>query len=179
MCADNRCVTGRGAVYFDRDGVLNEDRGYVGDLNSFVWLPGAKDAILRVNRFGLYVFVVTNQSGVARGFYEESAVCKIHDFMQADLNRIGAHIDGFRYCPHHEHAALAEYRINCSCRKPKPGMIIDLANFWNVDLNRSIIIGDQPRDVAAGIAAGIEGHLLQPDESLDAIIGRFLEKVNR
>ena len=166
-----------GAVFLDRDGVLNEDRGYVGEVERFVWIAGAREAILRINRSGLYAFVVTNQSGVARGLYEEAAVGLIHAHMQADLARIGARLDDLRYCPHHPEGALAAYRLRCLCRKPAPGMLLDLMAAWTVDPDRSIMIGDHPRDVEAGLAAGVAGHLLRPGQSLLSIVEAFLARL--
>ena len=164
----------RGAVFLDRDGVLNEDRGYVGELERFTWIAGAREAILRINKAGLYAFVVTNQSGVARGLYDEAAVGRIHEHMQADLARIGARLDDFRYCPHHEQGALPAYRLRCACRKPEPGMLLDLAAAWDVDLGRSVMIGDHPRDVEAGRAAGVVSQLIRPGESLLLVIEDLL-----
>lgn len=164
----------RGAVFLDRDGVLNEDRGYVGELERFAWLAGAPEAILRINRAGFLAFVVTNQSGVARGFYDEVAVRQIHAQMQADLARIGARIDDLRYCPHHEDGTQAAYRRACTCRKPKPGMLLDLIATWNVNVRLSIMIGDHPRDVEAGHAAGVPGLLLRPGDSLLSCVETFL-----
>jgi len=164
----------RGAVFLDRDGVLNEDRGYVGEVERFAWIAGAREAILRINRSGHYAFVVTNQSGVARGLYEEAAVGRIHTHMQADLAHIGAWLDDIRYCPHHPKVALAAYQLRCACRKPAPGMLLDLMATWTVDPGRSIMIGDHPRDVEAGLAAGVAGHLIQTGENLLAVVDAFL-----
>ena len=94
--------------------------------------------------------------------------------MQSDLTRIGARIDDFRYCPHHEEGAAAPYRCRCSCRKPEPGMILDLAAVWGVDLARSIMIGDHPRDVQAGRAAGVATHLIRPAETHISVVEKFL-----
>lgn len=163
-----------GAVFLDRDGVLNEDRGYVGEVERFAWIAGAREAILRVNRSGLWAFVVTNQSGVARGLYDEAAVGRVHAHMQTDLARIGARIDDFRYCPHHEDGSVATYRCRCACRKPEPGMLLDLAAAWNVDLSRSLMIGDHPRDVEAGRRAGVSSRLIRAGESLVAVVEDFL-----
>lgn len=164
----------RGAVFLDRDGVLNEDCGYVGQVDRFVWIADAREAILRINRSDHYAFVVTNQSGVARGLYDEADVGRVHRHMQADLARIGARIDDFRYCPHHEQGTIEAYRRRCACRKPEPGMLLDLAATWDVDLTRSFIIGDQQRDVEAGRRAGVAGHLIRPGENLVALVEDFL-----
>jgi len=147
----------RGAVFFDRDGVLNLDTGFVYRPADFQWVQGAQNAIRWLNESGFYVFVVTNQSGVARGYFTEDDVVSLHRWIQAELARTGAHIDSFRYCPHHEQAVLAEYRKACNCRKPRAGMITDLLTTFAVVRERSILIGDGSRDLKAAQEAGIAG----------------------
>lgn len=149
----------RPAVFFDRDGVLNVDTHYLHKVQEFVWIDGAPQAILRFNRMGWLVFVVTNQSGVARGYYDEAAVHVLHAHMQAELARIGAHIDDFRHCPHHPKGVVDGYGVDCGCRKPQPGMISDLLAAWPVDAGRSVLIGDKQSDLDAAAAAGIRGCL--------------------
>jgi D-glycero-D-manno-heptose 1,7-bisphosphate phosphatase len=100
----------RPAVFFDRDGVLNEDSGYVFDISKLTWIDGAREAIKAANDAGYFVFVVTNQPGVARGFYEETHVEALHKVMMDDLAKIGAHIDAFEYCPYHPEAVIKRYR---------------------------------------------------------------------
>ncbi len=149
----------RPAVFFDRDGVLNIDKGYVYRPEDFVWMPGAKAAIAWLNRNGYYVFVITNQSGVARGYYTEEDVKKLHDHMNDELAREGAHIDEFFYCPHHEEAAIEAYRKKCDCRKPQPGLIRQAMAKWTVDKESSFVVGDKPSDIEAATAAGVPGFL--------------------
>jgi D-glycero-D-manno-heptose 1,7-bisphosphate phosphatase len=145
----------RPAVFFDRDGVLNEDLGFVHKPADLRWIPGAQDAVLWLNQQGYLVFVATNQSGIAHGYFGTAEVEHLHGWMQGELKAIGAHIDQFAYCPHHPEAPLSAYRRTCACRKPSPGMILDLLAGWPVDPGRSLLIGDQPRDLAAAEAAGI------------------------
>jgi D-glycero-D-manno-heptose 1,7-bisphosphate phosphatase len=149
----------RRAVFFDRDGTLNVDHGYVHDPAQFAWIPGAVEAVRACNAAGLLVFVITNQAGVAHGYYPESAVTRLHDWMAATLHAHGARIDAFEYCPHHPEARLDAYRRVCSCRKPAPGMIHKLGQSWSADVPGSIVIGDKPSDVGAAEAAGARGFL--------------------
>jgi D-glycero-D-manno-heptose 1,7-bisphosphate phosphatase len=149
----------RPAVFFDRDGVLNEDRGYVFEASNLRWIDGAREAVKAANDAECFVFVVTNQSGVARGLYEESHVEALHRWMADDLATIGAHIDAFEYCPFHPDALIERYRQVSHRRKPAPGMIEDLLERFPVDISRSILIGDKPTDLEAARAAGIQGCL--------------------
>jgi D-glycero-D-manno-heptose 1,7-bisphosphate phosphatase len=165
----------RPAVFLDRDGTLNEDTGYVHRVAEFRWLSGAISAVRRLNEAGYYVFVVTNQSGVARGLFDETAVRDLHHWMNAELRRANAHIDDMRYCPHHPQAAVAAYRMACTCRKPAPGMILDLMRSWSVIAEASIAIGDKERDAAAGRAAGIVAEVV-PAGALESAVERLLAR---
>lgn len=165
----------RPAVFLDRDGTLNEDTGYVHRWQDFRWLPGAKAAIRLLNDAGVYVFVVTNQSGVARGMFGEDAVTALHARMREDLHASGADIDAIRYCPHHPDAAVAAYRLTCPCRKPAPGMILDLVAHWPVDAAASVMVGDKEIDAQAGRAAGIKGEIV-PSGELGSFVDRFLRE---
>ncbi|MBM3553613.1 MAG: HAD-IIIA family hydrolase [Alphaproteobacteria bacterium] len=149
----------RPAVFFDRDGVLNADLGHVGTIDRFQWIDGAVAAIRACNDRGYFVFVVTNQAGVAKGHYTEEQVSVLHAHMQEELAKAGAHIDDFRYCPYHVDATAPEYRKESSWRKPAPGMLTDVLDHWNVDVSRSFMIGDKESDMAAASAAGLNGHL--------------------
>jgi D-glycero-D-manno-heptose 1,7-bisphosphate phosphatase len=152
----------RPAVFLDRDGTLNHDTGYVWRIADFRWLPGAVNAIRTLNHRGYYVFVVTNQSGVARGLYDETAIRDLHHWMNGELRAVGARIDDIRYCPHHPEASVAAYRRVCSCRKPAAGMLLELMKAWPVIREGSIMIGDRDSDAAAGRAAGVVSAIVPP-----------------
>lgn len=149
----------RPAAFLDRDGVLNLDRGYVHRLDDFTWIEGAKAAVKRFNDLGWYVFVVTNQSGIGRGYYVEEDVWTLHRHIQAELRAAGAHLDDWRYCPFHPDGTIARYRQAHPWRKPEPGMLLDLMDHWPVVRERSLLIGDKDTDMAAARAAGVAGHL--------------------
>jgi D-glycero-D-manno-heptose 1,7-bisphosphate phosphatase len=158
----------RPAAFLDRDGVLNIDRGYVYRADQLEWIAGAFAAVRLLNEAGLYVLVVTNQSGVARGFYDEAAVRQFHAHMQAELARHGACVDAFYYCPHHPAGTVERYAVSCACRKPGIGLFEQAARDWPIDLNRSFLIGDKDSDMAAAAALKIRG--VRFDASADSLI---------
>ena len=145
------------AAFLDRDGVLNIDRGYVYKPENIEMVYGAAAAVRLLNEVGYYVFVVTNQSGVARGLYSEDAIEQVHGHMQEILRAEGAHIDAFYYCPHHPEGSVKEFAIRCRCRKPEPGMLEQASRDWPIDLGRSFLIGDRDHDLAAAAAFHIRG----------------------
>lgn len=138
------------AIFFDRDGVLNEEVGYLWQVEKFKWIDGAREAIKFCNERGLLAIVVTNQGGIARGLYTAQEVDKLHDFMQRSLSEVGAHIDGFYYCPHHP-----DFSGECYCRKPKPGLILRACEDFNINPAQAIMFGDSERDIEAAKAAGL------------------------
>ncbi len=168
----------RGAVIFDRDGVLNEDTEYPYRPDQIVWTPTAKAAVKAVNDAGLYAFVATNQSGVARGFYSEQDVVDLHAWMNGELIAAGAHIDAFDYSPFHPDGTVEAYRRESDCRKPGPQMLNRLIEAHKVDRSRTVMVGDRPGDVAAGAAAGIEGLLFEGGD-LAAFLAPVIARLRR
>lgn len=145
------------AIFFDRDGTLNVDVHYLHDPADFVWIEGAIAAIRWANTHGYLVIVVTNQSGIARGYYDEDAVRHLHDWMNAELAAHGAHIDAFYYCPHHTEGVVSAYARSCDCRKPAPGMLLCAIEEYDIDPTASFLFGDGARDVDAAERAGVKG----------------------
>jgi D-glycero-D-manno-heptose 1,7-bisphosphate phosphatase len=145
-------------VLFDRDGVLNVDHGYVGEPQRLQWTTGAGRAVAALNRSGVLAIVVTNQSGVARGFFDLAAVEALHAHMQADLALEGAWIDAFYVCPFHADACVESFRHpDHPDRKPNPGMILRAIADWDIDPARAMMIGDKDSDLEAARRAGIAG----------------------
>ncbi|MCX5577568.1 D-glycero-alpha-D-manno-heptose-1,7-bisphosphate 7-phosphatase [Kaistia terrae] len=161
------------AAFLDRDGVINVDHGYTYKPEDMVFIDGARTAIRRLNEAGYLVVVVTNQSGVARGFYSEVDVERFHAHMQAELGKAGAGIDAFYSCPYHPEGTVAEYRVDHPDRKPKPGMILRAFADLPIDASRSFLIGDRPSDMAAASAAGIPGYRF-PGGDLDVFVAGVL-----
>jgi D,D-heptose 1,7-bisphosphate phosphatase len=152
-------LRGRRALFLDRDGVINIDHGHVGSHERFEWVPGALDTIRYATAAGWHVFIVTNQSGVARGYFDEDAVRGLLTWIGDEARRHGGTIDDARYCPFHPEASVTAYRALSDWRKPAPGMLLDLMRAWELDPARCVMVGDQPTDLQAAWAAGIEGHL--------------------
>lgn len=147
-------MTKKSAVFLDRDGTINEQMGYINHINRFVLLPGVGQAISRLNEHDVPVVVVTNQSGLARGYFPASLLDKVHHKMEQQLAAEGAHIDGLYICPHHPEAKEEKYRKVCNCRKPKTGLIERAAIDLNLDLTKSFMVGDRWSDLKCGTAAG-------------------------
>ncbi|BEV73305.1 MULTISPECIES: D-glycero-beta-D-manno-heptose 1,7-bisphosphate 7-phosphatase [unclassified Paludibacterium] len=149
---------GQKAVFLDRDGTINIEKEYLYKFEDWEWIPGAIDAIGLLNRLGYLVIVVTNQAGVARGYYNEADILNLHARVDEELARAGAKIDAFYYCPHHPQFGLDRA---CSCRKPDTGMLLAAQQSFNIALHRSWIVGDKQSDIAAGMKCGVSPILVQ------------------
>ena len=145
------------AVFLDKDGTINTDHGYVYKTEDFNFLPGSIDAILRLNQAGFLVIVVSNQSGVARGYYSEKDIEVLHKHINDQLNSRGAHIDAFYYCPHLYPDGIPPYNVKCDCRKPETGMVEKAIADFGIDRAESYMIGDKEIDVELGRRARLKG----------------------
>ena len=148
----------RPAIFLDRDGVLNIDNGHVGTIDRFHWTKGALEGIKLLNNKGYYVFVVTNQAGIAKGKYSIEDYWILRDHIRRELFYSGAQIDDERFCPYHPDAILPDWRCASDWRKPNPGMLVDLLNRWPVDKEKSFLIGDNMTDLAAASAVGLSAY---------------------
>ena len=144
----------RAAVFLDRDGTINEEVDFVKTPEELVLIPGAGAAVRRLNEAGIVSCVISNQSGVARGFYTEADLVGIHAKLERELAEAGGRIDRIYYCPHHPTKGAPPYDIVCECRKPAPGMLLKGACEFDVDLTRSFVVGDRDVDIQVGKAVG-------------------------
>lgn len=142
------------AVFIDRDGTLNEEVGYVNHIDRLRLYPWAAEAIRKLNRARVPVIVITNQSGVGRGYFSEELVHKVHQKIALELAASEARLDAFYYCPHHPDAAQETYRKKCQCRKPLAGMLDEASKRFNIDVKSSYVVGDSARDMEMGFKAG-------------------------
>jgi D-glycero-D-manno-heptose 1,7-bisphosphate phosphatase len=148
------------AAFLDRDGVINIDRAYVHTREEFDWVPGVLEGARALRDAGYLLVVVTNQSGIGRGYYSEEDFLKLTAWMKKQFAAAGAPLSGVYFCPHHPEKALPPYRIDCSCRKPKPGMLLRAADELGIALGESIMFGDKPSDMTAGRLAGCPERVL-------------------
>jgi D,D-heptose 1,7-bisphosphate phosphatase len=163
------------AIFLDRDGVINKEVNYLSAPNEFELLDGTAQALKILKEQGFLLIVITNQSGLARGYFSEETLKEIHDKMTRLLKEEGVNLDDIFYCPHHP-----EFTGECSCRKPKPGMILEAQERYNIDLSHSYMIGDTPSDIKAGINAGcktvfvLTGHGSESEAEIDTVAPDYI-----
>ncbi|MGB1345149.1 MAG: D-glycero-alpha-D-manno-heptose-1,7-bisphosphate 7-phosphatase [Amylibacter sp.] len=152
------------AAFLDRDGVLNLDNGYPFRIDDIVFLPNILPALKILSQRKYMIFIITNQSGIARGYFTEKEFLTIMDYIKNYFSVNGVHVDGIYYCPHHPLFGTSKER-NCECRKPKPGMINNAKEEYNIDLKKSLLVGDNKSDIMAGVNAGIPNRYLLVDNN--------------
>lgn len=172
------------AIFLDRDGVINQEQGYISSWEDFHLLPDVIQALRIAKAADFKLIVVTNQSGIARGLYTEKKLYLIHSKLNQLLKLNGVEIDAFYYCPHHPQGVIETYRVNCECRKPLAGMLMQASIEHQIDLSASFLIGDSPRDIIAGrkascVTYGVKtGHGFPPNEEMpDYLVNNILEAV--
>ena len=165
------------AVFLDRDGTINQEKGYIREVEQLALIPGAAQAIRKLNDAGVLAILTTNQTGPARGFYDEAHVCALNNRVQQLLKEeAGAHLDAVYYCPHLGKGIVPEYAIDCTCRKPATGMIEQACTrFEDIDLANSWVIGDKASDVAFGVNAGCKTVLLKTGYGQRVLEGKYQE----
>jgi D-glycero-D-manno-heptose 1,7-bisphosphate phosphatase len=138
------------AVFFDRDGVLNKDKDYLYRIEELEWFEGAREAVAYLTHLGYCIFVVPNQSGIARGYYKVEDMQRLHEHMAREIAAAGGEITRFYYCPHLIGAKIKRYDVDCDCRKPKPGLLYQAMAEYAIDKDNSFLIGDKQRDIERG-----------------------------
>ncbi|SHO54731.1 D-glycero-beta-D-manno-heptose 1,7-bisphosphate 7-phosphatase [Vibrio quintilis] len=143
------------AVFLDRDGVINVDQGYVHDEHDFHFIEGVFEAARQLQEMGFLLVLVTNQSGIARGMFSEERFLSLTQWMDWNFVDNGVELDGIYYCPHHPEHGVGDYKQDCDCRKPKPGMLLSARDYLKIDMEKSVMVGDKPADMMAAKSAGV------------------------
>ena len=143
------------AAFLDRDGVINIDHAYVHTPEEFTFIDGVFEACRLLQQAGFLLIIATNQSGIGRGYYTEDDFQKLCQWMKERFEENGGRVDDIFFCPHHPEKALPAYRMECDCRKPKPGMLLSAQKKWRIDMKSSLMVGDKPGDMQAALAAGV------------------------
>lgn len=157
------------AVLFDRDGTLNVDTNYLYKTEEMRWMPEVPEALVWLKQKGYDFYVITNQSGIARGFFSVQDMEKLHGYMNELLQKYGVEIKKFYYCPHHKEGKVKEYSFECECRKPKPALVLQCLKENNLTPENCVMIGDMPKDVECAEAAGIKGYQYQGGSLLEFV----------
>ena len=175
------------AVFLDRDGVINVDTGYISHSDDFVFIDGVIDACKAIKEKGYQIVVITNQSGIARGYFSEDEFMTLTEWMDWSLADKGVDIDGIYFCPHHPEKGIGELKQDCNCRKPQPGMILSAKNHLDIDLSQSFLVGDKMSDLQAGKNAGVATNILvrtgkevteEAAENADHVVGSLADVID-
>lgn len=164
------------AVFLDRDGVINEDKGYIKKIKDFKILPGVIKAISLLNKHDFLVICITNQSGIGRGYFNFKELNKLHKYLNEKLKKKNCKIKSYYICPHHPKYAIGKYKVKCKCRKPRPGLINNAIEFYKIDKKKSFMVGNSQTDKIAAKSAGIR-FFFKRKESFDIQIGRIIKKM--
>ena len=163
------------AVFFDRDNTLTSDKGYCHKISDFAWMSGADSALVRLKKAAIPVFIITNQGGIAKGIFSQQDMQAFHNHLCEQALSIGGEITDIAFCPHHPDANTPQDR-HCDCRKPKAGLFYALAEKWQINLSRSVMIGDRDSDVQAGNLAGCSSYLYEPHSNLDDLVKNIIAR---
>ncbi len=153
-------ILSKPAVFIDRDGVINVDHGYVSKVDDFEFIDGVFDATKAIKELGYQLVLVTNQSGIARGYYTEKEFLRLTEWMDWNFVDHGVEFDGLYYCPHHLEGSIEKYTQECDCRKPQPGMFLSAQDELDIDMSNSVMVGDKEADMQAAISAGVNTRIL-------------------
>lgn len=181
MIMENRVQRFKKALFLDRDGVINEERNYVYRRQDFILIDGVIDAVRLAKDYGYAIAVVSNQAGIARGYYGVEDVRALHEHMLQLFLEAGASIDAIYFCPHHPDGIVRDYAVKCYCRKPYPGMISRAAAELEINLWESVLVGDKLSDIQAGVSAGVGKNCLvgvQPEDSIPTGKLKYLRYAN-
>lgn len=165
------------AFFLDRDGVINDDKGYVIKKEDFTWKKKIKEGIKLLNEKNYYVFVITNQSGIGRGYYSEKKLLLLHEWINEELNLRGAHIDYFFYAPYYKFSKKKKYRIGSYFRKPNPGMLNLAKKNWSIDFKNSVLIGDKVSDIQLGKKFKLRSYLVKKNYNFLSLVRKILNEL--
>jgi len=159
----------RPAVFVDRDGTINEQMGYINHPSRFKILPGVPQAVRLLNERDFLVIVISNQSGVARGYFPVDLVHQVHDLMRQTLEESGARIDGVFFCPHYPTGTVPEYTLRCNCRKPRTGLVEQACRAFDIDMGNSFVVGDRYTEIELSRRLNLKGILVKTGYGLGEI----------